>query len=187
MLTRSRLAARRERALPNVAGALARSVRTGSTLHAAFAEVAASESGPLAEELSAVHTAVVRGRSLEESLQAWSDHADSPSVDLLVAACAFGIRDGGDLAAALDGAAVTLIDRLDVADEARAATSQARSSAMVLVALPVFGAVMFGMLDPAVATTLIATSAGRLCLVIGAVLDGAAAWVMAFLVRRALR
>lgn len=187
MLSGSRLARRRERALPTVAGALARSVRTGSTLHAAFAEVADTESAPLDDELAAVHTAVVRGRSLDDSLRAWCDQSGSPSVDLLVAACAFGVRDGGDLAAALDGAAVTLLDRLDVADEARASTSQARSSAIVLVALPVIGAAMFCLLDPAVATTLTSTSAGRLCLVVGVVLDGAAAWVMARLVRRALR
>lgn len=177
---------RRDRELPGLASALARSVRTGASLLGAFDEVARAAPAPLGDELRAVVAAVEHGRSLDDALARWSSGAGSPSVDLLVAACRFGHRDGGDVAAALDGAAVSLLDALDAADESRAMTSQARSSAGVLVALPVLGAAVFSMLDPDVLHTLTMTTAGRVCVVVGAGLDAAGAWIMARLVRSAV-
>ncbi len=179
-------ARRRDRELPGLAGSLARSIRTGSTLLGAIGQVAPAVPPPLSDELSAVVRAVGRGRPLDAALAEWSQTAGSSSVDLVVAACRFGHRDGGDLAPALDSAAVSLLDALDAEDEARALTSQARSSAGVLVALPVLGAGTFCLLDPAVAHTLFMTTAGRVCLAIGAVLDATACLVMSKLVRGAV-
>ena len=181
-----RVARRRDRELPGVAASLARSVRTGSTLLGALDEVARSTPPPLRDELRGVVGAVERGYVLDEALARWAAASGSGSVELLVAAARFGHRDGGDLAAVLDGAAVSLLDALDAADEARAMTSQARSSAGVLVALPVLGAIVFCSLDPSVAHTLVMTSAGRLCVLVAVLLDSAAAWIMARLVRAAV-
>ena len=177
---------RRDRELSAVAAALARSVRTGSTLLGALDEVARSTPGPSGDELSGIVRAVERGSGVDEALARWAAGAGSTSVDLLVAAARFGHREGGDLAAALDGAAVSLLDACDAADEARAMTSQARSSAAVLVALPVLGAALFCLLDPSVARTLAMTSAGRVCVLVAVLLDVVGAWVMARLVRAAV-
>ena len=81
---------------------------------------------------------------------------------------------------------MSLLDRVEVADEARALSAQARSSAVVLVALPPFGAACFCLLDPAVAATLFTTPFGWGCLVAGAALDGVGAWVMRRMVAGAL-
>ncbi len=178
--------ARRHRSLPTVAASLARNVRTGSTLLGALDEVAHTTPPPWGDELRSVLRAVERGVGLDDALAGWADESASHAVELLVAAARFGHREGGDLAAALDGAAVSLLDACDAVDEARALTSQARSSAAVLVALPVLGAVLFCLLDPSVAHTLTMTAPGRLCLLAAVVLDGAGAWVMGRLVRAAV-
>jgi tight adherence protein B len=108
-------------------------------------------------------------------------------VSILATAAGVGHREGGDLAVALDAAAVTLLDRAEVRDEAHALSTQARTSAAVLVALPPFGAACFCLLDPAVAATLFTTPLGWTCLLVGAALDGAGAWVMRRMVDGALR
>jgi tight adherence protein B len=172
-----------ERQLPTVATALARSVRAGASLHLAVGEVATGTTPPVRGDLDELLGAVGRGVGLDDALVQWERRRRSHAVTLVVAACRLGLADGGELAAALDGVAVSLLDTLEIADEARALSSQARSSAAVLVALPVLGAVGFSMVEPAVASMLLTTRAGWLCLVVGVGLDVAGAKVIARLVR----
>jgi len=181
--------AREDRELPAVAAALARSVRSGATLVDALDEVATSVAAgyPWAKELREVSAAVQRGARVDEALDRWRDRSPEPGVALLVAAARFGHAHGGDLAAALDGAAVALLDQVETADEARALASQARASAGVLAALPVLGALGFSLLDLRVGRTLLTTPAGLLCLVVGASMEAAGAWVLSRMVRSALR
>jgi tight adherence protein B len=173
--------------LPMLASTLARSVHSGSTLVAACQDAAVTSAAPASTAMSEVVAAVGRGIPLSSALRSWADAEQQPGVDLLVTACRVGHDDGGDLAAALDAVAVSLLDRIEVADEARALASQARSSAMVLVALPPFGAACFCLLDPTVAATLVGTPLGWCCLAVGSFLDGLGAWVMRAQVRAALR
>lgn len=182
----SREAARLERQLSAVAASLARSVRSGATLLVAIEELAVVIDPPARQDLAVVVQRTHAGVPLDTALTDWRRHRSSRSVDLLVAACRFGHAEGGDLAAALDGCAVSLLDAVEVADEARAASSQARASAGVLVALPVLGAAGFATLDPSVATTLVTTLPGLCCLVVGLLLDALGAWVIARLVRSAI-
>lgn len=182
----TRDAARLDRQLPAVAASLARSVRSGATLLVAIEELADGIDPPVRHDLAALLQRARAGVALDAALTDWRRHRASRSVDLLVAACRFGYAEGGDLAAALDGCAVSLLDAVEVADEARAASSQARASAGVLVALPVLGAAGFAMLDPSVATTLLTTVPGLTCLVVGLGLDALGAWVIARLVRSAI-
>ncbi|CAB4532141.1 unannotated protein [freshwater metagenome] len=173
--------------LPGVAAGLARSVHAGATLLVAIEDLGKLAAAPSGDDLATLASAVRRGSSLDAALGHWQRSRADTSVEVLVAACRFGHVEGGDLAAALDGAAVSLLDRIEVADEARALSSQARSSAAVLVALPLLGAAGFSVLDPAVAATLFTTAAGWFCLLVGLGLDALGAWVLSRMVRSALR
>jgi tight adherence protein B len=155
-----------DEALADAAAQLARSLRSGSTLPVALAEV--SVPGPAGVELARVAGAVARGVPVVEALAAWRD------------------RCGGDPARALEGAAATLWDRADVAREARAQSAQARAGIAVLGALPVVGAGAFALLDPGVAAVLLGTPIGWTCLVVGALLDLAGVAVSRRIVARAL-
>ncbi|MEX0767690.1 MAG: type II secretion system F family protein [Microthrixaceae bacterium] len=175
-----------EQQLPGVAAGLARSVHSGATLLVAIEELGELAVAPSGKDLLGVAASVRRGGSLDAALDLWQQSRRGTSVDLLVTACRFGYAEGGNLAAALDGAAVSILDRIEVADEARALASQARSSAAVLVVLPLLGAAVFSVLDPAVAATLFTTAAGWVCLVVGLTLDALGAWVLSRMVRSAL-
>jgi tight adherence protein B len=186
-----RAARRRARSLdaqlPVLASTLARSAHSGATLVQAIEEAASSLPEPAGVAAADVAASVARGVPVEEALQDWAGREQLDGVRLLVTAAQVGYRHGGDLTVALDAAAVSLLDRAEVADEARALSTQARTSAGVLVALPPFGAACFCLLDPAVAATLFTTPVGWLCVLIGTALDTAGAVVMHRLVLGALR
>lgn len=174
---------RPDRALPSFASDLARSVRTGATLRAALSEVAGTADPSLRPALAAVLGRVERGHALDDALAEWARSAGSPALDLIVGACRFGDAHGGDLARALDGAGAACLDTLELADETRALTSQARTSALVLLALPPVGTAVFAAADPSVATVLLATPAGWVCLSLGLALEAVGLGVSSWLVR----
>lgn len=169
-----------------MATALARSVHTGAALPTALADAASTIGPPAAGELGLVCEGIARGVPVVDALRAWSDRCPSDGVRLLVGAARAGHEHGGRLGPALDGVAMTLHDRVEVADEARALSSQARTSAVALVALPPFGALCFSLLDPSVLHTLAATPLGWACVVVGGGLDLLGAWVMRRMVASAV-
>lgn len=188
LLRPSATRARRLRSqVPQLAAGLARSAHSGATLVAALDEAAAAVPEPSASALAGIGRAVARGVPVERALQQWADSEQVDELTLVVTAACLGHRHGGELSVALDAAALAVSDRAEVADEARALSTQARTSAAVLVALPPFGAACFCLLDPSVARTLFLTPLGWGCLVAGVLLDGAGAAVMARMVRGALR
>ena len=182
--------AERDRQLAAVAAAVGRAVRSGESLSVALGDAGrevADRGSWLAQGLAGIEAAVARGWRLDDALDRWGSRASDASVDLVVAACRLGHAQGGDLPAAMEAVAGSLLDRADAADEARALAAQARSSAAVLVALPVVGAAGFSLLDPAVARTLFTTVPGWCCLALGGTLDLVGARVIVALVARALR
>ncbi len=172
--------------LPALAATLARSVHSGANLTTALEDAAASSPQPSAQAMSSLRAAIGRGVAPDLALQEWAGTECHAGVALLVTAVRLGQEHGGDLGVALDAVSASLLDRVEVADEARALASQARSSAAVLVALPPFGALCFCLLDPAVAATLFTTPLGWSCLLIGGGLDVAGAWVLRRMVDRAV-
>ncbi|UDY34417.1 type II secretion system F family protein [Dermatobacter hominis] len=172
--------------LPGAVADLARSVRAGATLEVAVRELAPTTDGVLGTELRGAVTLLDRGHGVDRVLDLWGRATRIEGVSLLVAACRFSIGRTVALERALDGVAAALLDRVEVGDEVRALAAQARTSAIVLVALPPAGAVLFGLLDPGFASVVAATTAGRVCVALGLALDGAGALASRALVRRAV-
>jgi tight adherence protein B len=160
-----------EATLPAVAAQVGRDLRTGASLLDALDRAARSVDGPLRADLDRVVGATRRGVPLAVVLDGWRRARRSEPVSLFVVACRFVHRHGGVTAPALDGVATALTDRLEVADEIRSLTAQARLSAWVLASLPVAGTVGFSLLDPGVARVLLTTPAGWACLVVGGAME----------------
>ena len=179
--------ARYDAQVAELAAALARAVRSGATLRVALHEVLPSLAPPLRGDVAMVVELVERGVGVDAALSAWRTGRESAPLDLLVAGARFGHAEGGDLGTALDAVTVAVHDRLEVAAEARALSTQARTSGTVLVALPVIGAVSFSVLDPGVAQLLLTTPLGWACLAVGVSLDLAGLASIRLLTRRALR
>jgi len=180
---RGAAAATAERALPGALEAVARGLRSGGSLRQAMAEAAAFTPGALGSELRDVAAAAERGTPLVVALEAWGERFPRPGVRLAVAALCLGAETGGAQARAVDGVAATLRERLAVAGEVRALTSQTRASMLVIAAAPVAFCGFASATDPRTSTFLFRSPAGLVCLVAGVSLDVAGGFWMRRLCR----
>lgn len=174
--TRSgRADARIEQALPAALEAVARSLRSGASLRQAVEEAGRASAGgggrALAAELSRAAAEAAQGASLVAALEAVAVRRPLPGVRLGVAALCLGAETGGAQARAVDGVAATVRERLAVAAELRALSSQARISALVIGLAPVGFGAFAAATDPRTAEFMLHTPAGLALLVAGLTLD----------------
>ena len=108
-------------------------------------------------------------------------------VDASAGALALCASVGGKSADALDGLATSLRDRLGVAAEARALSSQARMSAVVVGGAPIAYIAWSALVDPHAVHVLTGTGFGRVCLAVGLALEAVGGWWMRSIVRNGSR
>jgi tight adherence protein B len=173
-------------AVPDTIERVASELRSGGTVATAIGAVGSSD-GPLAADMARVDTRVRLGAPLAQALAAWSKERDVPGVDATAGALAMCSAVGGRSADALDGLATSLRDRLGVAAEARALSSQARMSALVVGGAPIAYIAWSAVVDPHALHVLTGTSFGRACLLIGIGLEALGAWWMRSIVRSGSR
>ncbi len=170
---RGRADDRLEAALPGALEAVARSLRSGASLRQAVEEAGRAGGGgrALAAELARAAAEAGQGASLVSALEAVGARRPLPGVRLGVAALCLGAETGGAQARAVDGVAATVRERLAVAAELRALSSQARISALVIGVAPVGFGAFAAATDPRTSQFLLHTSGGLVLLVVGLVLD----------------
>lgn len=170
---RGRADARLEEALPGALEAVARSLRSGASLRQAVEEAgaAAGTGRVLAGELSRAAAEAAQGASLVSALEGVGARRPLPGVRLGVAALCLGAETGGAQARAVDGVAATVRERLAVAAELRALSSQARISALVIGLAPIGFGAFAAATDPRTSQFLLHTSAGLILLIAGLILD----------------
>jgi tight adherence protein B len=128
--------------------ALADALRAGQSLRAALAGAAQGMTGAAAHELRRVAAELHAGGRTEDALEAMRARAGSARIDTVVAACLVQRRAGGDLARLLRECAETFGDQARLEDDVRAATAQARFTGVVVVLLPVCGALLAELASP---------------------------------------
>jgi tight adherence protein B len=131
-----------------LAVSLADALGGGHSLRGALAEAAGASAGPPGAELRRVAAELSAGARTEHALEAMRARVRSPRVDTIVAACLLQRRAGGDLARLLRDCAAAFEDDARLADEARAATAQARFTGLVVVLLPLGGALLAELASP---------------------------------------
>lgn len=184
LLASGRETRRRTAQLPDALDAVAAGLRGGLALPAAISGAAAI-GPPLGDELASVARDVDAGRQLTDAVGRWQARAADAHTALAAAALTVAAGVGGPGARAVDGAAASLRERLGVEAETAALATQGRASAAVLTLAPIGFAFLLTSLDPAAGRFLLGTPIGWLCIALGLALDGAGAWWMARLVRRA--
>lgn len=184
-LNRDRRDRRIEQLLPEALEAVARALRSGGSLLQALEVAAASLPPPLRTDVERVVIEARHGRGLVAALDRWASERPLPGVRLAVAALALGAETGGAQARAVDGVAATLRQRLAVAAELRALSSQARMSAAVIAAAPLAFGSFASVTDGRTASFLLGSPLGLACLAGGLLLDGVAALWMHSLTRPA--
>jgi tight adherence protein B len=160
-----------EQALPDVAVAVADSLSAGRSLRASLPAAAASLDGPPAVELARLGAELELGAATGETVAAWRRRMRSARVDAFAAALLSQRLAGGDLAGLLRRFAEGAAERDRVAEDARAATSQARFTGLLVVAMPSGGALFAELLQPGFLAKVLGGPASAALLVLAALLQ----------------
>lgn len=160
-----------ERALPEVALAVADSLGAGSSLRGALPAAASSLDGPAAVELSRLGAELELGAPTGGAIAAWRRRMRSARVDSFATALLSQRRAGGDLAGLLRRFSEGAAERDRVADDARAATSQARFTGLLVVAMPTGGALFAELLQPGFLVEVLGAPGSAVLLMLAAVLQ----------------
>ncbi len=143
-----------ERALPEVARAVADSLTAGRSLRAALAAAPDSLDGTVAAEMSRLGAELELGTPTAAALGELRARVASPRVDAFCAALLSQRLAGGDLAGLLRRFAEGATERDRVMDDARTATAQARFTGLLVVAMPSGAALFAELLEPGFAARL---------------------------------
>jgi tight adherence protein B len=160
-----------ERALPDVAVAVADSLSAGRSLRASLPAAATSLDGPPAAELLRIGAELELGSPTTVTVEAWRRRMRSPRVDAFAAALLSQRTAGGDLAALLRRFADGAAEHDRVAEDARTATAQARFTGLLVVAMPTGGALFAELLQPGFLARLLAGPASAALLALAAALQ----------------
>jgi tight adherence protein B len=153
-----------ERALPDVALAIADSLSAGRSLRASLPAAASSLDGPPAVELARLGAELDLGSPTAAAIAAWRRRMRSARVDAFAAALLSQRLAGGDLAGLLRRFAEGAAERDRVAEDARAATAQARFTGLLVVAMPTGGALFAELIQPGFAVKVLAAPASAVLL-----------------------
>ncbi len=128
--------------------AIADALGGGHSLRGALGEAARAVDGATGLELRRTAAELATGARTETALEALRVRAGSQRLDLLVAACLLCHRAGGDLARLLREAARSFEGEARLEGEVRAATAQARFTGLLVVLLPLGGALLAELASP---------------------------------------
>jgi tight adherence protein B len=149
------LRARRERyrravdaEVPALALSLADALAGGHSLRGALAAAPRSVTGAAGHELRRTVAELAAGAATEDALEAMAARARSPRLDTVVAACLLQRSAGGDLARLLRESARAMEEGARLEGELRAATAQARFTGLLVVLLPLGGALLAELASP---------------------------------------
>jgi tight adherence protein B len=134
--------------LPALALALADALAGGHSLRGALADATRSVGGAAGHELRRAQAELTAGAATDAALEAMRERVGSSRLDTLVAGCLLQRRAGGDLARLLRESARSMEESSRLDGELRAATAQARFTGLLVVMLPLGGAVLTELASP---------------------------------------
>ncbi len=137
-----------ERESAALAVVLADALAGGHSLRGALAEAAEGLTGAAAHELRRVTAELRAGARTEDALESLRARVPSARLDTVVAACLVQRRAGGDLSRLLRECAEAFGDQARLEDEVRSATAQARFTGVVVLLLPLGGALLAELASP---------------------------------------
>jgi tight adherence protein B len=160
-----------EKALPEIAAAVADSVSAGRSLRASLVAAAESLDGPAAVELARVGAELELGAATADALAGLRTRLRSGRVDAFAGAVQSQRLAGGDLAALLRRFAEGAAEQDRVAEDARSATAQARFTGLLVVAMPSGAALFAELVQPGFLGRMLATPAAAAMLAFAAALQ----------------
>ncbi|HSD25096.1 MAG TPA: type II secretion system F family protein, partial [Solirubrobacterales bacterium] len=157
-----------ERSVPDVASAIADAISGGRSVRGALAAASQSLEGPPAAELARLAADLELGAPTADALSGMCERLRSERIDSLSTALLSQQIAGGDVAALMRRLAAAAAERDRVDDEARAATTQARFTGLLVVALPAGAALFAELLQPGFISRVLAEPASAAMLIAAA-------------------
>lgn len=168
--------------IPDVARALASALRAGRNMPQALQAAARDAAEPAAMALRAATERLEVGAPLSEALERFGSTAGTASASLLAEALVIGRAAGANLPGVLDGLSASLAERRRIERDRKAATSQARLSALIVAGMPFAFYAMAGSGARAQVAVLLGDPLGWGLLAGGLLLEGAGwFWMRALL------
>ena len=155
------------------ARAIADSLSAGHSLSTSVANAAgeAAVCGKTRFALAEVASSIAIGVSPDDALEALRERCGEGPWEAIIAAVQLQRRTGGDLARLLRELAGDLDSVARALREARAASAQARLTARIVLAMPLFGALIFAVVAPGALVVILSSSLPRGLLVLAALLQ----------------
>jgi len=160
-----------ERALPEVAAAVADSLAAGRSLRASLPAAASSVDGPAAVELTRLGAELELGTPTDQAVEGWRWRMRSARLDAFAAALLSQRRAGGDLAGLLRRFADGAAERDRAGEDAKSATAQARFTGLLVVAMPTGGALFAELIQPGFLAKVLSAPASAVLLILAAALQ----------------
>ncbi len=158
--------------LPNAVDSIVRGVKVGLPLVDCFKVVATQTQDPVKAEFGLVIEDQTMGMPLAEATERLPQRVPTPEARFFAIVVAIQTRTGGSIAEALTNLSTVLRERHKMRAKIKALSSEAKASAMIIGALPVFVAGALYVTSPNYISLLFTTHAGKL------VLAACAVWML---------
>ncbi|MCC6720271.1 MAG: type II secretion system F family protein [Acetobacteraceae bacterium] len=147
--------------MPDALSMIVRSVRVGIPVSEAMRHVAKQSLPPTSLEFDRIASDLTIGTRLDASLKAMALRAGLPEYQFFATALTLQAQTGGGLTEMLENLADVIRKRVALRSKAYALASEARTSAMVLAALPFVSGLGLAVLSPSYIAILFVEESGR--------------------------
>ena len=157
--------------LVDMLGMVSNSLKSGYGLMQSFEFAGRQMPAPLGQEVRRMLRESTLGMSAEQALAAFGARLDSRDLDMVLTAINIQRSVGGNLAEILDKTAFTMRERERIRGEITTLTSSQKMTGIVIGGLPIFMFVVFMVINPDYMSLLFTTTAGRLMMTGGVVME----------------
>ena len=174
------------RQFPDALATNVRAVRVGVTLTDALRTVAQDAAAPTSTEFARLDDQVGVGTPIEDALREMAARNRLPEYRFFATALALQSQTGGGLTETLENLAEVVRKRVALKSRGYALAAEARTSAGVLTALPVFAGLALAVLNPDYIGALFEEGSGQTLFGVTVVWLGVGIWSMRMMIRASL-
>ncbi len=147
---------------------IVRGVKSGLPLTECLRIIAKESPAPLGPEFERLTDSIQMGTNMDTALQRFYRRVPLPEINFFVIVLTIQSKSGGNLSEALGNLSAVIRQRRMMREKVKALSSEAKSSAMIIGALPFAVSMMVYLTTPDYIMTLFTTEAGNGLLVLGA-------------------
>jgi tight adherence protein B len=146
---------------PDALSLIVRAVRVGVPVVEALQSVGREAAQPTRDEFARLHQELTIGVPLEIALRQMADRNDLPEYGFFAAALTLQAQTGGGLTDTLETLADIIRRRIAMVERGHALSSEARTSTLVLAALPIVTGILLYLTSPGYIMVLFTDPAGK--------------------------